>query len=552
MLRSVQCYLSKRAMKKKILILSANPQSASELLLSKEVREIEQGLKLAKRRDEFEIISKWAVRPDDLRRALLDNEPEIVHFCGHGTGDRGLVLENDLGEIQLVSAESLADLFQLFDAKIECVVLNACYSEVQAEAIYEHINCVVGMNQEIEDEAAIKFAVGFYDALGAGRGYEDAFKFGRNSIDLAGLGGLSIPILKFRPHPQTKSQAPASTKQIALENPEGEVRLRSAFYIQRPQIEADCYEHIVEPGALIRIRAPRQMGKSSLMRRILNHAKTDRNYRVASLNLQEADAASLNDIDRFLQWFCANLAEELGFPDNFSTQGQGLLGVKRRCIRYFENFLLPNIPEGLVLALDDVDKLAKYPEVAEDFFSLLRAFHEQGKNEAEWEKLRLIIVHSEKVHISNPNQSPFNVGLSIELTEFNELQVRDLVTCHNLSFNDSEIAQLIQLVGGHPYLVRVALYEIARHRTTLVKLIEVAPTQEGAYSEHLRPLENVLKDNSLRMALKQLTATNIPTNIDSDAAFKLHSLGLVKFRGNAVIISCDLYRQYFTNRLKGA
>jgi CHAT domain/Effector-associated domain 7 len=188
----------KVAHKKKILILSANPQSASELLLSKEVREIEQGLKLAKRRDEFEIISKWAVRPEDIRRALLDYEPEIVHFCGHGTGDRGLVLENDLGEIQLVSTKSLADLFQLFESKIECVVLNACYSEVQAKAIYEHIDCVVGMNQEIEDEAAIKFAVGFYDALGAGRSYEDAFKFGRNSIDLAGLQGLSIPILKFR------------------------------------------------------------------------------------------------------------------------------------------------------------------------------------------------------------------------------------------------------------------------------------------------------------------------------------------------------------------
>jgi internalin A len=183
--------------RKKILILSANPQSESWLLLSKEVREIQNVLKSAKWRDNFEIILKGAVRPDDLRSALLDNEPEIVHFCGHGRGDDGLVLENDLG-VQLVSTESLADLFQLFKSKIECVVLNACYSEVQAEAIYEHINCVVGMNHEIEDETAIKFAVGFYDALGAGRDYEDAFKFGRNAIDLSNLRGLSIPILKFR------------------------------------------------------------------------------------------------------------------------------------------------------------------------------------------------------------------------------------------------------------------------------------------------------------------------------------------------------------------
>jgi hypothetical protein len=184
---------------RRILILTANPKNTDQLRLTEEVRNIEAGLKQAKKREQFEIISKWAVRPEDLYRALLDYEPQIVHFSGHGAGNQGLVLEDDSGKLQLVSTESLARLFKLFKNKIECVFLNACYSEMQAEAIYQHINCVVGMNQAIGDRAAIKFAVGFYDALGAGRSFEDAYEIGCTAIDLEGIPESSTPVLKVRP-----------------------------------------------------------------------------------------------------------------------------------------------------------------------------------------------------------------------------------------------------------------------------------------------------------------------------------------------------------------
>jgi CHAT domain len=134
---------------KKILILSAHPTDGKPLRLDKEVREIQAGLERAKSRDKFEIISKWAVRPEDLRRSLLDYEPEIVHFSGHGAGNQGLVLENDAGQGQLVTTEALTRLFGLFKHKIECVLLNACYSEVQAEAIFQHIGCVVGIIKQL-------------------------------------------------------------------------------------------------------------------------------------------------------------------------------------------------------------------------------------------------------------------------------------------------------------------------------------------------------------------------------------------------------------------
>ncbi|WP_313887394.1 CHAT domain-containing protein [Nodosilinea sp. LEGE 07088] len=183
----------------KILILSANPKDTDRLRLGQEKREIEEALELAQKRDRFEIVSKDAVRVDDLRRALLKYSPQIVHFSGHGAGTNGIVLENDAGNMDFVSTDALSGLFRLFRDTLQCVFLNACYSEIQAEAIHQHINYVVGMNKTIGDRAAIQFAKGFYDALGAGRPIEFAFDMGCAAINLASIPESLTPVMKKRP-----------------------------------------------------------------------------------------------------------------------------------------------------------------------------------------------------------------------------------------------------------------------------------------------------------------------------------------------------------------
>jgi len=179
---------------KRILILTANPQQTNPLRLGEEVREIENALLRARNRDQLELVTRWAVTPRGMQRAILDVSPQIVHFCGHGTGDQGLALEDETGQVKFVSATALAELFQLFD-EVECVLLNACYSEVQAEAIGQHIHHVIGMNQPIGDRAAIEFAVSFYDAIGAGKGYDFAYKCGRSGISMAGIDQTNTPVL---------------------------------------------------------------------------------------------------------------------------------------------------------------------------------------------------------------------------------------------------------------------------------------------------------------------------------------------------------------------
>ncbi|WP_414623219.1 CHAT domain-containing protein [Calothrix sp. CCY 0018] len=182
----------------KILILSANPKNTSNLRLDEEVREIKNTLQLSPHRDEFEIITESALQVDDLTRFLSHHQPTIVHFSGHGSGTDGLALEDNYGHQQLVSTQALAKLFDLFQQQVECVVLNACYSETQAAAIHQHIDCVVGMNQAIGDKAAIKFSVGFYTALFSGRDYQDCFDMGCTSIDLQGIPEYATPEIKIR------------------------------------------------------------------------------------------------------------------------------------------------------------------------------------------------------------------------------------------------------------------------------------------------------------------------------------------------------------------
>ncbi|MBD2316892.1 pentapeptide repeat-containing protein [Phormidium tenue] len=179
-----------------ILFLSANPKNTERLQLDNEVREIDEGLQRAQLRSHFTLKQRWAVRPRDIRRALLDEHPRIVHFSGHGSGSEGLVLEDMTGMAKIVSTEAIAGLFEQFSDEIACVVLNACYSETQAKAIAQHIPFVIGMSNAIEDHAAIEFSIGFYDGILAGLTIEKAYKLGCNAIQMQGIPEHLAPVLK--------------------------------------------------------------------------------------------------------------------------------------------------------------------------------------------------------------------------------------------------------------------------------------------------------------------------------------------------------------------
>lgn len=144
-------------------------------------------MRSAKYRDAFSFKTRWALRPDDLQEALLDENPTIVHFSGHGHVYQGLVVHGANGTTQPIATEALRHLFTVLKDDIRVVLLNACYSAEQADAIAGVIDVVIGMSGTVSDEAARLFAAAFYRAIGAGRSVGSAFELGVNAMRLEGF-----------------------------------------------------------------------------------------------------------------------------------------------------------------------------------------------------------------------------------------------------------------------------------------------------------------------------------------------------------------------------
>ncbi|BAZ33084.1 hypothetical protein NIES4074_55940 [Cylindrospermum sp. NIES-4074] len=321
------------------------------------------------------------------------------------------------------------------------------------------------------------------------------------------------------------------------------------LYVERFAIELLCYETLLQPGSLIRVKAPKLMGKTSLMERVLAKVAKE-GYRTVSLSLEMADRQThLTNLNKFLRWFCLNLSRELKLPNQLDEYwDEEGMGAKVSCTTYLEEYLLAAADSPLVLYLDDVDALFPYPEVYEDFFGLLRSWYEKARSRANWKKLRLAIAHSTDVYIRlNINQSPFNVGLPIELPELTKEQVQEFAQLYGLVADSSLVDPLMQLVGGHPYLLQQAFSHLKSYSdVTLEQLLAEAKTDAGIYRHHLRQFWLSLQQEPKLMAAFETVVTSTkPVRLETISAYQLQSMGLVKLAGNDVEPRCQLYRSYF-------
>jgi hypothetical protein len=316
----------------------------------------------------------------------------------------------------------------------------------------------------------------------------------------------------------------------------------SAFY-------SKCYKEVDKQGALIRVKAPLQWGKTYLMTKILDYS-IQQGYQVVRVDFQEPETTIFYSLENFMQWFCMKIAEELNLSDKLSDSQQSVNSINTRSTNFFERYLLPAINSPLVLGLDNLDCIFQYPEITRNFLPLLRCWHEKATSSLIWRKLRLIIAYSKENYIPiDINKSPFNVNEPILIPELNQAQVKNLLCHYQIYLSEEQFKQLRVIMDGHPYLIRIALKTIASHELTLARLLEIAPTEEGPYRDHLLRLWSILQDSSeLMEAMRSIVATNVPVKIDAYKASKLRDMGLVKYTGNYVQSLCDLYRSYFRDR----
>lgn len=345
----------------------------------------------------------------------------------------------------------------------------------------------------------------------------------------------------------------STTTQLAF--PSVGLAVNSSFYVPRPPAEDQAFSELRRPGGLLRIKAPSNTGKTSLLLRALEYARKE-GARTVLINIQEADTAILEDLGLFLRWFCRNVAQQLGLENKLDDYWDEEIGNKVSCKIYFREYLLAQLSVPVVLALDEVDQLFDHPSLVQEFLPMLRVWHEEAAEIAVWQRLRLALSYNTEVYVPlKISQSPFNIGLSVQLPKLSMNQTEALARQYKLPYTEGEardqLRQLYDLVAGHPYLIQLALYWLSERELELKSILEEAPTQAGIYSSHLLRHWQILdRQRDLKAALKEvLDFPEQGAEIDSIMAHQLERMGLVKLSGNRAHISSNLYYLYFKNLL---
>lgn len=347
--------------------------------------------------------------------------------------------------------------------------------------------------------------------------------------------------------PGTLSPPSHAAQPSLVEMPEGTMHAESKFYVLRSSDDI-ALQTIKRTGATLTIKAPRQMGKSSLLIRTINEA-VKAGKRVAFLDFQLTDKAALADADLFFRQFCSWLTDSLEMDNRVDEFWREELSNGVRCTRYLSRYLLKEVGGPLVLAMDEVDSIFE-ASFRSDFFGMLRSWHNSRQLTSLWQNLDLALVTSTEPYqlIENLNQSPFNVGEVIELTDFTPDQVADLNRRHGSVLKPDEEQRLFSLLNGHPYLVRRALYLIASARITPAELFTQATDDRGPFGDHLRNhLFRLHNKPQLIEGLRQVLTSS--TCRDDLVFFRLRGAGLVRRDGRKVIPRCSLYADYFREQL---
>ncbi|MEO6863121.1 MAG: AAA-like domain-containing protein [Microcoleus sp.] len=327
-------------------------------------------------------------------------------------------------------------------------------------------------------------------------------------------------------------------------------------YVERDW-DSKCYAKIIENGALIRIKAPQKMGKTLLVDKILDRASQE-GYKTALISFEEADNEILGDYRKLLQWLCVTLSDLLDIENKLGEYWDEILGgINPNVTKYLERYLFKDFAQPLVLVLEKVDIVFEQASFNVDFCRLLRSWNDAAKRNdrraAIWKKIRLIVVHSTEVYSSlDINSSPLaGVGLTVPLPDFTLEEVQQLARQYGHHWlTADEMKQLAVMFGGYPYLVQSAFAYLQTPQSSLAKLLEISPTEQSPFINHLRELLGKLQlCPELAEVYREVVTKDKPARLETNQIFKLESMGLVRVEHNDCFPRCDLYRQYFSARL---
>lgn len=335
-----------------------------------------------------------------------------------------------------------------------------------------------------------------------------------------------------------------------LEIPKGAVELASKYYVER-EGEDEFISHITSGRTVLRIRGPRQFGKTSLLSRVIARAREE-DYTIVAMDFQDFTDSTMGQLESLIWEVCLLIGEELDLEDELETfwEKQRTRDPKQIARKFIEKIVLKKYDGNLLLAIDEADRVFPYTKISGDFFSMLRAWHERKNAHPIWSRVRLAISYSTEAQlaIQNLNTSPFNIGVEANMQPFTLDQLQDLISKHGLDWSIDQAERLHELIGGHPYLTRKSLYAIAKEQYSLERLMEEGPTDDGPFSDHLRRhLLNVRQFPDLADALADIMDTERCR--DPLIANRLRSAGLIVGDVPHLQMANQLYVRYFKRKL---
>jgi hypothetical protein len=291
------------------------------------------------------------------------------------------------------------------------------------------------------------------------------------------------------------------------------------------------------------------MGKTSFINQLLGRAQ-QQGMSVVLVDMRQVDADALDSLDAFLRWFCWAISQKLNLNLNVDDYWFASAGSKLSCTTFIQDQVLSPLNSPVVIAIDTLHHLSEHPHIASNFLAMLRSWYEQARSSPEWGKLRLVLAYAAEFDLPlQTHQSPFNVGLPLELPLFTPDQMDILAKCYRLDDLDwcqGDIVPLMERVGGHPYLIQLAFYWLQTGQWTVQRLVDQAASDDGIYREYLHRLWLILQQSpALQEAWQQVISAEEPIVLAAPLAHRLEAMGLVQFEGGRAKVRCSLCRDYF-------
>ena len=593
----------------RILMMISTGQGESGLEGFTEQANLKAALADLERNGSVEIVTLPRPTLDALQEELDRGPFHVFHFIGHGDfdGQGYLLLEKD-GRPFPVSGQNLGVMLR--DYPLRLAVLNAClgaqtspqnvFAGTAQSLIQIGLPAVVAMQFEITDKAAVRFATKFYRELASGSPVDVATSQSRRALYGDGGSEWGTPVIYLRSDdghlfdiqprtdavvrdnaktlqqessnnashlyddrdaPPTTTKTPKEADDTAAKDPlaahddleptGGCVPIDSPFYVRRP-VDAEFEKALRQRDGIILVYGARQMGKTSLLSRGREYA-LQQEIKTVYTDCQMLSAPQLATQDSLLQALAEMLVEELELDVAPQSHWNPQRSSKMNMTQFMKKIVLASQPTAILWLLDEVDRLLAC-DFADEVFSMFRSWYNERsmQSQSPWKRLMVAIGYATEasLFISDPHQSPFNVGRRIDLADFIETEVRELNTRYGDPLrSDAELERFYRLLGGQPFLVRSGLDAMTSRRLSVAELEQSANREDGVFSDHLQRLLNLLKRSGMTEAMRMVLHNGVCPTMES--FLRLRAAGFVSGASMTdVRPRCLLYRNYLTRHLQ--